>query len=87
MQPLDGHAITNIIRSASRAARSENRDIELADIEAYVQANTAFSEYMRNLHNGFNASERAEDREWRVAEKADDAEIREDGDQHGGPSS
>lgn len=47
---LDGHTITSIIQSASRIARNENRNIQVADIVPYLEAWIAFSSYLHNLH-------------------------------------
>lgn len=78
--PLDGHTITNIIRSAFRIARSEYRTISIEDIEKYVQESNELSKYLLELHDGDNRGVLAKAREWRRG-SPDDAEGRESEDQ------
>lgn len=61
---LDGHTIKNIIRSASRIARSEHRDIELVDVEDFVQESDALSEYVAQIHQA-NSQDFAKMNRWR----------------------
>lgn len=62
---LDGHTITNIIRSASRIARTEQRDVRLTDIEKYLEASNALSKYLYIIHGNDSRGE-AMRRKWRL---------------------
>lgn len=56
----------------------ENRDIELVDIESFIQANDDLSDYLSELHQG-NSRKVAIRRKWRVDDE-DDEKSREDKD-------
>lgn len=67
---LDGHTIKNTIQSASRIARSEHRDIELVDVENYVQESNALLKYFAEIH-GVNGQELPFPNGWRVGNETE----------------
>jgi hypothetical protein len=75
--PLDGHAITSIIKSASRIARSEQKDIDLVDIETYIEAYNALKDYMyaTQVHS---SQDRERNTGWRAEERSFHNAVSED---------